>query len=75
MLMIVSVTLLLKQMIKNRIESSVCRWINRNDLKLTEQKTEVVLISSKFRDGRSLDYLNIGNKRIPLYLIKPQALE
>jgi len=55
--------------ISNRIESCVsdiCRWMNRNDLKLNEHKIEVVLISSKFRDGPSLDYVNIGNERIPL---------
>ena len=40
--------------------------MNRNDLKLNEHKTEVVLISSKFRDGPSLDYVNTGNERIPL---------
>ena len=33
------------------------RWVNRNDLKLNEHKTEVVLISSKFRDGPSLGYV------------------
>ena len=78
--MIVSFTLLLKQMMHprsktDRIENCVgyiCRWMNRNDLKLNEHKAEVVLISSKFRDGPSLDYVNIGNERI---LIKPQALE
>ena len=31
-----------------------------------KHKTEVVLISSKFRDGPSLDYMNIGNERVPL---------
>ena len=31
-----------------------------------EHKTEVVFISSKFRDGPSLDYVNIGNERIYL---------
>ena len=31
-----------------------------------ENKTEVVLISSKFRDDRSLDYVNIGNEKISL---------
>ena len=65
-------------LVKNRIESCVgdiCRWMNRNDLKLNEHKTEVVLISSKFRDGPSLYYVNIASemKGFP-YLIKPQAL-
>ena len=73
MLMIVSFTL-----VKNRIEScfgDICRWMNRNDLKLNEHKTELVLISSKFRDGPSLYYVNIASemKGFP-YLIKPQAL-
>ena len=40
--------------------------MNRNDLKLNEHKTEVVLISSKFRDGPSLGYVSIGNEKIPL---------
>ena len=31
-----------------------------------EHITEVVLISSKFRNGPSLDYVNIGNERIYL---------
>lgn len=31
-----------------------------------EHKTKVVFISSKFRDGPSLDYVNIGNERIYL---------
>ena len=44
----------------------ICRWVNRNDLKLNEHKTEVVLISSKFRDGPSLGYVSIGNEKIPL---------
>jgi len=67
-------------LVKNRIEScvgNICRWMNRNDLKLNEHKTEVVLISSKFRDGPSLYYviMNIASemKGFP-YLIKPQAL-
>ena len=40
--------------------------MNRNDLKLNEHKTEVVLMCSKFRDGPSLDYMYIRNERIPL---------
>ena len=31
-----------------------------------EHKTEAVLISWKFRDGPSLDYVKIGNERIYL---------
>ena len=33
---------------------------------VNEHKTEVVLISSKFRDDPSLDYVNIGNAWISL---------
>ena len=33
---------------------------------VNEHKTEVVLISSKFRYDPSLDYVNTGNERIPL---------
>ena len=35
-----------------------CRWMNCNDLKLNENKTEVVFISSKFRNGTYLDYVS-----------------
>ena len=63
--------------IKNRIESCVgdiCRWMNRNDLKLNEHKTEVVLLSSKFRDGLHWITWTLEMKGFP-YLIRPQALE
>ena len=55
--------------------------MNCSDLELDEHKTEDVLVvsglkglnrdftvltSSKFRNGPSLDYVNIGNERIPL---------
>ena len=46
---------------KKRIASCVgdsCRWMNCNDLKLNENKAEVVLISSKFRNGTYLDYVS-----------------
>ena len=46
---------------KKRIASCVgdsCRWMNCNDLKLNENKTEVVLISSKFRNGTYPDYVS-----------------
>ena len=35
-------------------------WVSRL-IYFIKHKTEVVLISSKFRDGPSLDYVNIGN--------------
>ena len=40
--------------------------MNCNDLKLDQDKTEIVLISSKFRNGLILNYVNVGNKRITL---------
>ena len=40
--------------------------MNRHDLELNEHKTEVVLISSKCRDGLSMNYVNIGIERIHL---------
>ena len=40
--------------------------MNRHDLKLNKHKTEVVRICTKFHDGLSMDYVNIGNERIPL---------
>ena len=55
--------------VKNQIQSCVgdiCRWMNRNDLKLNEHITEIVLIPLKFLYGPSLNYVNIvGNERIP----------
>ena len=39
-------------------------WITM--ILVNEHKTEVVLISSKFRDDSSLDYVNTGNERISL---------
>ena len=37
-----------------------------NDLKFNQSKTDIVLISSKFSTGSSLNYFNIGNERISL---------
>lgn len=54
--------------VKTRIEScigDICRWMNCNNLKLNQDKSEIVLISSKFRNGPSFDYVNIRNERIP----------
>ena len=44
--------------------SAIYLYISSSEL--NEHKTEVVHICSKFRDGPSLDCVNIGNERIPL---------
>lgn len=70
MLLIVRFTLLLKQMMHPRSKTGLKAVLVIFVVGLiamilvNEPKTEVVLISSKFRDGPSLDYVNFGNDRI-----------
>ena len=38
----------------------ICLWMERNELKLTKEKTEILLIRSKFRNSPLLDEIILG---------------
>ena len=44
--------------------SEISCWMEQNDLKLNQQKTDILLIHSRFRDGPALDHLQFGDERI-----------
>ena len=46
--------------------TEICHWIQDNDLKLNQDKTDVSLIHSKFRNGVSLDHIILGNENISI---------
>ena len=46
--------------------TEICRWMQDNDLKLNQDKTDVSLIHSKFRNGVSLDHIILGNENISI---------
>ena len=46
--------------------SEIYHWIQDNDLKLNQGKTDVSLIHSKFRNGVSLDHIILGNENISI---------
>lgn len=53
---------------KTRVENcvaAICRWMDINELKLNHDKTEVMLIHSKYRNGPSFDNFNIGDETLP----------
>ena len=37
--------------------SELSYWMEQNDLKLSPDKTDILLIHSRFREGPALDYL------------------
>ena len=41
-------------------------WMEQNDLKLNADKTDVLLIHSRFREGPTLDYLQFRDERISI---------
>ena len=52
---------------KSRVEnciSAICRWIDLNELKLNHDKTEVMLIHSKYRPSPSFRSLCVGDESV-----------
>ena len=52
---------------KSRVEnciSAICRWMDLNELKLNHDKTEVMLIHSKYRPSPSFQSLCIGDESV-----------
>ena len=41
-------------------------WMEQNDLKLNPDKTDILLIHSRFREGPALDYLQFRDERISI---------
>lgn len=44
--------------------SEVSCWMEQNDLKLNRDKTDILLIHSRFRKGPALDFLQYRDERI-----------
>ena len=42
--------------------SEISGWMEQNDLKLNPEKTDILLIHSRFREGPALDYLQFRDK-------------
>ena len=52
---------------KERVENCVadiCRWMDVNELKLNRDKTDIMLIHSKYRISPPLECLDIGSERV-----------
>ena len=46
--------------------SEISCWMEQNDLKLNPDKTDILLIYSRFREGPALDYLQFRDERISI---------
>ena len=46
--------------------SEISCWMEQNDLKLNPEKTDILLIHSRFREGPALDYLQFRDKKISI---------
>ena len=46
--------------------SEISCWMEQNDLKLNPDKTDILLIHSRFREGPALDYLQFRDERISI---------
>ena len=46
--------------------SAISCWMEQNDLKLNPEKTDILLIHSRFREGPVLDYLQFRDERISI---------
>ena len=46
--------------------SDICLWMERNELKLKKQKTDILLIHSEFRNSPSLDEIILGNEQLTM---------
>jgi hypothetical protein len=52
-----------------RIENclaEICHWINSNELKLNHDKTEIMLIHSRYRNKPPVDDFNIELEKVPI---------
>ena len=46
--------------------SDICLWMERNELKLNKEKTDILLIHSEFRNSPSLDEIILGNEQLTM---------
>ena len=46
--------------------SEISCWMEQNDLKLNPDKTDILLIYSRFREGPAVDYLQFRDERISI---------
>ena len=46
--------------------SDICLWMERNELKLNKEKTDILLIHSEFRNSPSLDETILGNEQLTM---------
>ena len=45
--------------------SDICHWMDVNELKLNHDKTEIMLIYSKYYNRLLFSYFSMGNERLP----------
>ena len=46
--------------------SDICLWMERNELELKKQKTDILLIHSEFRNSPSLEEIILGNEQLTM---------
>ena len=54
---------------KQRVEdcvTEICHWMNINGLKLNQDKTDILLIHSRYRNKPSVDEFNIELEKVPI---------
>ncbi|CAB3979672.1 Hypothetical predicted protein [Paramuricea clavata] len=54
---------------KQRVEdcvAEICHWMNSNELKLNHDKTEIMLIHSRYRNKPPVDDFNIELEKVPI---------
>ena len=47
--------------------SEISCWMEQNDLKLNPDKTDILLIHSRFRESPALDYLQFRDERLSIF--------
>ena len=50
--------------VENCVANIMCHWMDVNELKLNHNKTEIMLIHSKYHTSPLLSYFSMGNERL-----------
>ena len=59
---------------KQRVEdcvAEICHWMNINELKLNQDKTDILVIHSKYRNKPSVGEFNIELEKVPITATLP----
>ena len=54
--------------VENCVANIMCHWMDVNELKLNHNKTEIMLIHSKYHTSPLLSYFSMGNESLRVVL-------